>query len=37
MLVEYYFSMRGRTGSIELPKAESVVMKKPADCKAWAR
>jgi len=30
----YYFSMRGRTGRIELPNAESVVMKNPADCKA---
>lgn len=32
-----YFSRRGNTGSIEFPKAESVVMKNPADCNAWAR
>jgi len=37
MVVENYFSMSGRTGSIEFPKAESVVMKKPADRKAWSR
>jgi len=37
VMIHYYFSNRGRTGSIELPKAESVVMKNPVDCKAWAR
>jgi len=36
-MIQYYFSKRGRTGSIELPKAESVVIKNPVDCKAWAR
>lgn len=29
--------MRGNTGNIELPKAESVVIKNPVDCNAWAR
>jgi len=32
-MIQYYFSKRGRTGSIELPKAESVVMKNPVDCR----
>jgi len=36
-MAEFYFSMRGNTGNIEFPKAESVVIKNPVDCNAWVR